>query len=233
MMTMQRAQPGPGGLPIGRNPLASLLKPEELSRGKACRKFKRGQIIFFEGQRPGGLYWIKEGKVKLYKTGPDGRAQITQLLNAGDVMGYRELFCNDLYTISGSALEDTLIFTIPPIEFFQMLEQKPALLLNLAKALSNDLKSTELRMVNLAQRTVRERLAEALLAIRDVYGYADDRVINVNLSREDLASIVGTATETVIRLLSDMKKEQIISTLGKKIRLLDERKLIKAQYSYG
>ncbi|MEX0685514.1 MAG: Crp/Fnr family transcriptional regulator [Balneolales bacterium] len=219
--------------PIGKDSLASYLKPEDLCRGHTCRRYKRGQIIFYEGQRPTGLFWIKEGKVKLYKTGIEGKVQITQLLNTGDVVGYRELLTNEPYTVSGATLEDALIYMIPANDFFQLLDQNPALVHNLIKALSHDLQSAELHMVNLAQSSVRERLAEALITLGNIYGYDDNMVIKVNLSREDLANIVGTATETVIRLLSELKKELIISTPGKKIRVLDERKLVKAQHAFS
>ncbi len=206
--------------------------PEEdiaaINMRKTCRQFKKGQIIFHEGQHASGLYCINSGKIKLYKTSYEGREQIVRLCKPGEVLGYRAVISDRPYAASASTLEDSVVCQIPREEFFKQIEKNPAVALNLIKSLSQELRTAEDRMMKLAQKSVRERLAETLIILKETYGLDDDSAISISLSREDLANIVGTATETVIRLLADFKKEDLISTKGKKIQLVDEKGLHKA-----
>lgn len=229
-----------GGKPVSPNCQKCSCRPDMLfkempdedvaviSMKKNCRRFKKGQIIFHEGQHSSGLYCINEGKIKLYKTSYDGREQIVRLCKPGEVLGYRAVISDKPYAASASTLEDALVCQIPKEEFFNQIEKNPAVALNLIKSLSQELRTAEDRMMNLAQKSVRERLAETLIILKETYGLDDDSALSISLSREDLANIVGTATETVIRLLADFKKEELISTKGKKIQLVDEKGLLKA-----
>ncbi len=206
------------------------LKPEALavlSMKKSCRKFKKGQIIFHEGQRAGGLYCISHGKVKLFKTSYEGKEQIVRLSKAGDILGYRAVIGDQPYSASAAALEETHICMIPRDELLRHITQNPEMAMSLIKFLGNELSVAEKRMMNLAQKSVRERLAETLIILKETYGTEDDQqTLSVALSREDLANITGTATETVIRLIADFKKEGLIDTSGKKILLKNVRGLI-------
>ncbi len=198
-----------------------------VSMNKTCRRYKKGQTIFHEGQHPSGLYCINQGKVKLYKTSYEGKEQIVRLCKQGEVMGYRALISDKPYSASAATLEESLVCQIPREEFFNQIEKNPKVALNLIRTLSQELRNAEKRMMNLAQKSVRERLAETLIILKETYGLDEDSVLSISLSREDLANIVGTATETVIRLLADFKKEELIDTRGKKIVIKDMRGLIR------
>lgn len=202
---------------------------EHLHLEKSCNFYKKGQVIYFEGNHPSGLFCIHDGKVKIFKIGQEGKEQIIRFAKAGDVLGYRGLISGETYSASAETLDDSRICFIPKDVIFDLFKKNGNFSLNIIKLLSQDLEDIEQRMVNLAQKPVRERLAEALIILKETYGMDknDENCINVTLTREDLANIVGTATETVIRLLSDFKKEKIIASKGKKIQILDIKKLIK------
>lgn len=199
-----------------------------LDASKHCQQFKKGQVIFSEGSRPHGLYCINSGKIKLTMMGDEGREQIVHLAKPGDIMGYRALLSNDTYSLTATALEDASVCFVPRQAFFGIVEKNASLSLELIKLLSTELRLAERQITDLAQKPVRERLAEALLFIKETYGFEEDgSTLNVVLTREEIANIVGTATETVIRLLSDFKSDNIIELNGKKIRVLDMKKLVR------
>jgi CRP-like cAMP-binding protein len=195
---------------------------------KICTPYKKGEFIFKEGTRPHGIFCVNRGKIKLSKLGDDGKEQIIRLVKPGDPLGYRALLSGDLYSSSAIAIEDSGVCFVPKDLFMGILQKDSQLSLEMLKLLSDDLRKAELQITHLAQKPVRERVAEALLFIKETYGLAEDnRTIDVQFSREDLANIVGTATETVIRLLSEFNKDQIILTTGKKIEILNLPKLVK------
>lgn len=194
---------------------------------KYCNFYKKGQVIFFEGNHPDGLFCIKEGKVKVFKMGSSGKEQIIRFAKSGDALGYRALMVGDTYNASASALEDSHVCFIRKEAIFELVKSNTNFSLTLLRLLSRDLEDVETKMVKLAQKPVADRLAEALLILKETYGTDKSGNINISLSREDFASIVGTATETVIRLLADFKKENLIETKGKKIKILNLEKLEK------
>ena len=200
---------------------------EQINYEKICTPYKKGQIIFHEGTRPHGIYCVNYGKIKLSKIGEDGKEQILRLVKAGDLLGYRALLSQDKYSASAIALEDSGVCFIPKELFMGILQKDGMLSMEIMKLLSDDLRKAEMSITHLAQKPVRERLAEALLFIKETYGYEEDnQTINLRLSREEIANLVGTATETVIRLLSDLKSEGAISLDGKKIKILSLSKLV-------
>lgn len=194
---------------------------EKLNINKNCNFYKKGQVIFFEGNYPGGLFCIREGKVKVFKIGSTGKEQIIRFAKNGDALGYRALLVGETYSASASALEDSHICFISKDTVFELFKTNQNFSFNLLKLLSRDLEDVENKMVKLAQKPVRDRLAEALLILKETYSTDKQGNINITLSREDFANIVGTATETVIRLLADFKKENLISTKGKKIKIVN------------
>jgi len=200
-----------------------------LDLNKKCSIYNRGQVIFSEGSYPAGLYCINDGKIKLYKTGTEGKEQIVRLHKSGDILGYRALISGKSYSTSATTLEDSRICFIPRDFIFNIIRDNVNFSLSIIKLLTQDLEEAENRLLNLAQKPVRERLAEAILILKETYGTekGDNSPLNVNLSREDLANIVGTATETVIRLLSDFKSEKLIATKGRKIEILNYNLLLK------
>jgi CRP/FNR family transcriptional regulator len=197
-----------------------------LNEIKACSKFKKGQYIFSENGYPQGLYCINHGKIKLTTQGNTGKEQILRLLKEGDVAGYRALLSNEKYHCSALALEDCSVCFVPKEKFFEMLKENSKLSFEVMKLLANNLRKAEEQITSLAQKSVRERMAEALLFFNATYGTNNiDNSINYNFSREEIADFVGTSTETTIRLLSDFKKENLISLEGKKIIITDKDKL--------
>jgi CRP/FNR family transcriptional regulator, polysaccharide utilization system transcription regulator len=201
---------------------------EQLNADKGCVYYKKGQIIFNAGAYPHGLFCVKEGKIKVFQIGDEGKEQIVRLVKSGDIMGYRALLSGDKYSASAEVLEDARICHIPRSTFLGLLQQNGNLSMQLMKLLSNDLGVAEHRITELAQKPVRERVAEALLYMKETYGYeSDGATIGVVLSREDIANIVGTATETVIRLLSEFKTDGVIRLDGKKIAILNQKQLVR------
>ncbi|MBX7151748.1 Crp/Fnr family transcriptional regulator [bacterium] len=204
-----------------------------LSANKCGNLYKKNQVIFYEGNKPTGLYCLNKGKVKVYKINEDGKEQIIRLAKDGDVLGYSSLISGESFSSSAAVLEDAMICFIPKSAFIGLIQNNSELSMRMIQLLSHDLKTAENRIANLAQNTVRERLAETLLMLREFCGFEDDHVtLNITLSREDIANIVGTATETTIRLLSDFKHEKLIDLEGRKIKILDHQGLIQAANIY-
>ena len=199
-----------------------------LSEAKVCSVYKKGQVIFHEGAYPFGVYCINDGKIKLSHSGDDGREQIVRLVKAGDIMEYKALLSNERYTATATALEDSSICFVPKDLFLNILQKDASLSFEMMRILSSELRKAELKITHLAQKPVRERLAETLLFIKETYGLeADGHTLSVRLSREEIANLVGTATESAIRLLSEFKKDGMIELEGKKIRLLDMPEIIR------
>ncbi len=212
------------------NSLFCNLKSDEIdiiNENKGCMIYKKGHEVFQEGGIPFGLFCINKGKVKLFQLGEDGKEQIIRFANEGDIIGYRALLSNDKYSATCTTLEDSSICQIPREIFFKLIEKNASLALQMLKLLGSNLKQAETKITELAQKPVRERVAEALLFLKETYGIDKDGVINVTLSREEIASIVGTATETTIRLLSEFKHDKLIELSGKKIKIINLKELVK------
>lgn len=200
----------------------------EITNAKECKVYRKGQVIFHEGAHPYGIYSINTGKVKLSHSGDEGREQIIRLVKPGDLIGYKALIDNEPYTATATVLEDSAVCFIPRDIFLQVLQTNAALSLKMMQILTSELRRAETKITHLAQKPVRERLAETLLTLKETYGLEEDeQTINVTLSREEIANLVGTATESAIRLLSEFKKEKVIDLTGKKIRILRLQQLIK------
>ena len=200
---------------------------ETLDYMKDASQYRKGQIVFQEGTHPKGLYCVFSGKVKIYKLGPGYKEQIVRLARNGDVVGYRSLLCKDRYRASAAAIEDSVICSIPREEFFKVLEDNALLSNNLMKLVSLDLATAEKKMVDMMQKPVRERMAEGLILLKEMFGLAEDgKTLNVTMTREDLASFIGTTTETAIRTLSDFNSENIICLFKKEIRIENFSRLL-------
>lgn len=200
----------------------------KISECKSCAFYKRGQVIFRENAYPHGMFCINNGKVKISKTGTDGKEHIVRFAKDGDIIGYRSLLGGEAYTASAYAIVDTDICYIPRETFFQILENNMNFALQVMKRLSTDLKTAEEKIINIAQKPVRERIAEALLYLKEIYGVEEDqKTLNVILKREELANMVGTSLETTIRLLSEFNKEKLVLLNGKKITILNHKKLLR------
>ncbi|MCB9232276.1 MAG: Crp/Fnr family transcriptional regulator [Bacteroidia bacterium] len=207
---------------------------ENLSENKTCTTYKAGQVIFHEGSMPVGLFCVNSGKIKLHKMGSDGKEQIIRLVKPGDFIGYRALMSSSPFSASATALEEAAICFIPKATFFSILKYNSALSEGLMKLLCANLEESERRLTEMAYKPVRERLAEALIMIKNTYEDKEfaEPEFSFSITREDLAGFVGTAKETVIRLLSDMKKEGLIKADGRKITILEPEKLIHISKMY-
>ncbi len=200
---------------------------DELSEKKSKNNFKKGQVVFYEGNHPHGLYCIFEGKVKLSKLGEDGREQILRFAGKGEPLGYRALLSDEPYNASATAMEDCLVCHLSRDAFMNVLYNNKKLSLNTIRLLTGDLKESEKRLINISQKTVKERVAEALLLLKKRFGLEENGLtLAVRLTRREIGEIAGVTTETTIRALSDFNKEQIIALEGKKINIVDLPKLI-------
>jgi CRP-like cAMP-binding protein len=202
---------------------------EEFSRHKTVNRYKKGQIICYEGNRAFGLYCIYSGHVKLYKTGVDGKQQIVRISGPGDILGYRSLFAEEPYHATAEALEDCEICCIDRNAFFPVLSKNPDLALNILRKLSRELRAAEDLATSIAQRSVRERMAELLLMLKETYGKAVKKgtLIDLKLTREEMAEMIGITQETAIRLLSDFKKDGIIEVKEREITILNPTALLE------
>jgi CRP-like cAMP-binding protein len=199
---------------------------ETLKFEKSSSFYKTGQQIFHEDSRAVGVYCLHSGKVKLYKAGADGKEQIVRFVTPGELFGYRSITGTRHYLVTAEAIEDSIICFINSNTFSELTEKYPEITKALLTSLGNMLNEAEDRMISIAQKPVRERLAEALLTLCHKFhpeGCKDGNVLN--LSREDLANIVGSATENIIRLLSEFREEKMISIEGRRIILKDVRRL--------
>ena len=206
-----------------------LSRIEEIHKNSTQKRLKKNQIIFLEGTRPLGVYSITSGRIKIYKTGVEGKDQIIQILKSGDLMGYRAMLSEEQYPVSAETLEDTTLCFIPKKDFIEAMSSNSDLTKEVIKSLSKDLTNMADSITVLAQKPVRERLAGALMVLIDTYDIDESKGVSngINLTREDLANMIGTATETLIRLLHDFKDEQLIETQGRKILIKNKEKLKK------
>lgn len=206
------------------------LSSEEITRldeVKSCVFFKKGQILFHEGSKPSGVYCIKTGKAKISRLGIDGKEQIIRFAKDGDMIGYRSLLSDENLTASITTLDETHACFIPKSALFDFLEKNPKFSLDLMKQACHELGEASRIITNLAQKSVRERLAEVLLLLKTTFGEDSEGHLDVSLTREELANMVGTATESVIRLLSELKEDSIIESKGRKIKILDAQQLAR------
>ncbi len=198
---------------------------KKLSEERDVRLYKKKTDIYKEGSFPKGVYFVNKGKVKTYQTNEIGKELITELHKEGDFFGYLSLLQDEKYTSSATALEDSEIYMIPKEDFFSLIYKNSEVSKRFIEILSNNLKEKEKQLVKLAYNSVRKRVAEALVKLSDKYKKEEDQKFSMNVSREDLANMVGTATETVIRTLSDFKDDKLIEISGSTISILNYNKL--------
>lgn len=202
---------------------------DEMSSAKSSKVLERGDMLYFDGDRPAGVYCVSHGTIKVFKMGRDGREQIVRLARPGDIIGYRALLSGDAHGNCAEAMDDVHVCFIPRGTFFSLLEQNPVTASKILGLLSSELRKAEDRMVDIAQRSVRERVAETLLLLKESGGVdADGRTLNIRVTRAEIGAIVGAATESVIRLLADFKREGLVDFIGRRIAILDHEALVEA-----
>ncbi|PKB17897.1 Crp/Fnr family transcriptional regulator [Flavobacterium sp. 5] len=209
--------------------LKALNKDEliKLSDCKTSKIIKKGENIFEEGENVNGIFCIKDGVCKLTKLSPNGKDHIVKLVTKGELLGQRSMISDEPANLSAVALEDMQVCFIPKTEILGFFDKNNQFSMNVMKTICGDLKSADDHTVNMAQKSVKERLAETLIYLHETFGTNTDGTLKIQLSRDELASMIGTATESCIRLLSDFKKLDLIELVGKKIVLKDINKLRK------
>jgi len=212
--------------------MLNVLSEEEyadLVANQSDQKYLKGDVIFREGSVPAGIFMVRSGKVKKYKVDNLAKELIIYVANQGELIGYHAVLSEERYPDSAAAIEDSLISFIPKEDFISILHRSPAFTHRLLKTLSHEFTVLANTISVIAQRTAHERLAIALIVLREKY--KDDKPgekdIVLNISRMDLASMAGIAQENVIRLLKEFKAEGIIETEGRKILIKDIRRLVK------
>lgn len=205
---------------LSREQIASL-KLQEVDK-----IFKKGECLFQEGGYPKALYVVYKGIIKIHKYGVNGKEQITRLASAGDIIGYRSILNNESYSASATAVEETRLFKIPSEAFFNLLKENSDFSLKVLQMLAGDLRLAEKQIIDMAQKSVREKIAEALLLLSSKFGVNEHTyAINSVLTRKEIGDIAGVTTESAIRTISEFNKESIIEIDGKRILIRDVSKL--------
>lgn len=194
---------------------------------KEFRHYKRGDVLYQEGNRISGFFCIHSGIIKVYKTGFDGKEQIIRFAKPGDIIAYRSVLSNEAACTSARVIEDCQVCFIPSEMLISLIKTNSTYAFELLKLACNELGEANSFITDIAQKTVRERLAEIILLLVHDFGLDNQNYLNISLTREELANIVGTATESVIRLLSEFKTDRLVELNGRKIKIIDKKGLEK------
>ncbi len=204
----------------------------KLSENRKRRVYKKKNNIFLEGDVPIAIYYIISGKVKTYKTNREGKEYITGLHGPGDFVGYIDQLKGESYSESAMAMEDSDVSIIPKQDFLLLIYNNRDVSSQFIKILSDNITEMEEQLLHLAYNSVRQRVAEALLVLRKKAEDQNEDPNTLYISREDLANMVGTAPESVIRTLSDYKEEGIIEIKSSKILVLEPDRLGRVMQGY-
>ena len=205
------------------NSLKALTK-DELVRISACKTsktIKKGEVLFEEGEHINGVFCVKDGVCKVSKMSDNGRDQIVHLIKKGDLLGERSLINDEVSNLKAIAVNDMEVCFIPKEEIVRDLEKNPNFTMDILKKMASSLKNADNVIVDMAQKTVKQRLAATILYLDKQFNKNDVGAVDIHLSREDIANIIGTATESAIRLLSEFKKKKLIDLKGKDIFVLN------------
>ncbi|MBO9694198.1 Crp/Fnr family transcriptional regulator [Chryseobacterium sp.] len=199
-----------------------------LTGAMKTKNYRKNEPVFTDGTKPNGVYYLNEGKIKKYKVDNDGREQIIYIYSSGEFFGYSAILSNESYGDTTSTLENSVISFISKDSFLDILSQSSVLSRLLLKSLSHEFSVMANLIAVLSHRTVRERVALSLLILHDKYKSNDapDQDVFISLSRVDLANMVGTARETLARIINDFKQEKLIRSEGRKIQIINFKRLI-------
>ncbi len=206
---------------------------EAVEAEKNCSLFKRGDFLYHEGTRINGFYCVNSGIIKLYKTGVEGKDQIIKFAKKGDIIGYRSILSNETACTTAKVIEDTSICYVTADLLLSLVRSNHNFSMEILKLACKELGDANNFITDIAQKTVRERLAEVLLILKDQFDLDEDNNLQISLTRNELACIVGTATESVIRLLSEFKSDKLIELNGKKIKFLNLSGLVKLSNAFN
>lgn len=208
-----------------------VLTPDErqfLRSNYTVHHFRKNEMIQIEGEIPTHMMVLESGKAKVYKEGVGSRAQIIRMLKPGEHFGYRAIIANEPYNTNVSAFEASTVYMIKAEIFISILKNNNAYCYRFLEEMATDLAASDARTVNLTQKHIRGRLAEALLMLRKSYGLEEDgATISIYLSREDLANLSNMTTSNAIRTLSSFVNEHVIAMDGRKLKIIDEEQLVR------
>lgn len=195
---------------------------------KIINTYKKGQTLFVQGSHPFGIFCISSGNIKLTSTGVDGKESIVRIVHAGDILGHRSLFTDQDYAKTATAMEDTKVCFIDKKFILSLIQKNPSVALNIINKLSRDMGIAEGKLTSLHQKNVRERLAELLLSLKSSHGVLEENRwrIDLKITREEMATLIGTANETLIRFMSEFKEAGLIEQSGKTIYIKDLEELL-------
>lgn len=211
------------------NEAKSLADLHEVASTRKTKTYKKKEYLFREGDFSNGVHFLVAGKVKMFKINEDGKEFVTSLINKGEFFGYTAILKGEEYHESAVAMEDCEVCSIQKQEFQDLVYTNRDVASKFIKMLSNDIIDKEEELLELAYNTVRKRVADALLKLRDKFQDNDDE-FSISISRSDLASMVGTAQESVIRFLSEFKDDGYIAVKGSKIKIVNSTKLEELKY---
>jgi CRP-like cAMP-binding protein len=198
------------------------LELQEIMLNKITETYKRGAIVYQEGNRMKGFCCVQSGIIKIYKTGFDGKEQIIRFAKPGDIIGYRSVVSNEPACTTTAVIEEAVLCHIPTEILLNLVKTNGNFAVELMKLTCKELGEANSYITDIAQKTVKERLAEILIHLEGEFGEDSQGVLNISLTREELSNIVGTATESIIRLLSEFKSQAYIEINGRKIKILDK-----------
>jgi len=210
---------------IRTHPLFRHLEEQELQEimlNKITETYKRGSIVYQEGNRMKGFCCVQSGIIKIYQTGIDGKEQIIRFAKPGDIIGYRSVVSNEPACTTTEVIEEAILCHIPTEILLNLVKTNGNFAVELMKLTCKELGEANSYITDIAQKTVKERLAEILIHLDDEFGGDLQGVLKISLTREELSNIVGTATESIIRLLSEFKSLGYIEINGRKIKILDK-----------
>ncbi len=199
---------------------------------KSCQLYKKGNIIYHEGNHTNGFYCVNSGIIKIFKTGIEGKEQIIHFAKKGDIIGYRSVISKEAACSTAKTLEDSILCFIPSEILFDLVNSNKDFAMEIMQRTAKELGEANKFLVDMAQKSVRERLAGILTMLAQTFSLDDSKTLQISLTREELASIVGTATESVIRLLSEFKQDDLIELKGRKIIIKNSTKLEKISTMY-
>ena len=201
----------------------------ELDRIKSTQRFSRGEILFSAGNRPAGIFCVAEGKIKIYKSDASGNQKIVRIASVGDVVGYRSILAKEDYTATAETLENTLVCFIERTAFEKLLNDEPFTVFRLMGRMAEEIRDAQNNEFSLAHKTVRARLAELLLILSSKYGEAIHSKIHlqIKLTRQEIADIIGTTQETAIRTIRDFQEIGLIELVKRDIYVIDRTGLLE------
>lgn len=197
-----------------------------LTAGRHIDRYEKGQRIFAENNLPQGIFFLQKGKVKVFKTNDTGKELILKIACEGDFFGYIALLENSVYRHNAEALEDCEVIEVPKFEFDQLIHTNPNVSAKFMKLLARDVSQKGDRLINMAYNSLKKKVAEAILQLKDKFRDQPGKY-SIHISRENFAALAGTATESLIRTLTEFKSAKLIDIKDAKVTVLNEEKLKK------